>query len=187
MAAFSLELGLWAANMTGLRWSVVELARQLAWAYPDEAKARKAIAVPRNGKAVASLQKQIGQHRDVVFTVKGQPVAQVSTAAWYKAWRQAGIENFRWHDLRHTWASWHVQSGTPLNVLQELGGRGQLRHGAAIRSPRSRSAGALGGPADRIEDSAWHKFGTTCGRTTASITRGACKPLILLKFLVGPA
>jgi hypothetical protein len=24
--------------------------------------------------------------------------------------------------LRHTWASWHVQAGTPLHVLQKLGG-----------------------------------------------------------------
>ena len=27
-----------------------------------------------------------------------------------------------WHGFRHTWATWHIQSGTPLDVLQKLGG-----------------------------------------------------------------
>jgi integrase len=35
---------------------------------------------------------------------------------------RAQISDFRWHDLRHTWASWHVQRGTPLYALQEMGG-----------------------------------------------------------------
>ena len=49
-------------------------------------------------------------------------VTQVNTKAWKAGLGRAGIENFRWHELRHTWASWHVQAGTPLYVLQELGG-----------------------------------------------------------------
>jgi integrase len=57
-----------------------------------------------------------------VFTYEGNPVKQVSTRAWYKALKRAGIEAFRFHDQRHTWAWWHVQNGTPLHALQELGG-----------------------------------------------------------------
>ena len=34
---------------------------------------------------------------------------------------KCGIENFRWHDLRHTWASWHRKAGTPTYELQKLG------------------------------------------------------------------
>jgi len=68
------------------------------------------------------IERQKGKHFVKVFTFEGEPVTQVSTKAWYKALKRAGIENFRWHDLRHTWASWHVQSGTLLHVLQELGG-----------------------------------------------------------------
>ena len=122
MAVFSLATGLRRANVTGLQWSQVDLTRRIAWIHPDQAKARKAIAVPLNAEAVLVIRKQIGRHATHVFSYKGRPVTQVSTKAWYQALSNAGIENFRWHDLRHTWASWHVQQGTPLHVLQELGG-----------------------------------------------------------------
>ena len=57
-----------------------------------------------------------------MFTYKGNPVTRCNNHAWHKALIRAGIENFRWHDLRHTWASWHVQNGTSLQELQQLGG-----------------------------------------------------------------
>jgi integrase len=122
MAAFTLATGLRRANVTGLQWTQVDLARRQAWIHPDQAKARKAIAVPLNSEAVVIIRKQIGRHATHVFSFKGKPIRQVSTKAWYQALRRAGIDDFRWHDLRHTWASWHVQNGTPLHALQELGG-----------------------------------------------------------------
>jgi integrase len=122
MVRFSLETGLRRANVTGLQWSQVDLVRRTAWIHPDQAKARKAIPVPLSSVAVSVLRRQIGKHRAYVFTFNGKPVTQVNTKAWHKALKRVGIENFRWHDLRHSWASWHVQEGTPLHVLQELGG-----------------------------------------------------------------
>jgi len=122
MAAFSLATGLRAANVTGLQWSLVDLTRRLAWVHADQAKARKAIPVPLNAEAVSLVRKQLGRHLTHVFSYRGRPISQVSTKAWYAALQRAGIADFRWHDLRHTWASWHVQNGTPLFALQELGG-----------------------------------------------------------------
>lgn len=122
MMAFSLATGLRRANVTGLLWSQVDVGRRVAWIHPDQAKARKAIAVPLNTEAVALISKQLGKHPTHVFTYRGNPVVQVSTKGWYAALARARIEDFRWHDLRHTWASWHVQGGTPLYALQEMGG-----------------------------------------------------------------
>ncbi len=96
--------------------------RDAAWIHPDQEKARKSIAVPLNADALAVVRAQIGKHDEYVFTYLGRPVTRTTASTWYKAVKRCGLEDFRWHDLRHTWASWHVQSGTPLQRLMELGG-----------------------------------------------------------------
>jgi len=58
-----------------------------------------------------------------------------------------GIHDFRWHDLRHTWASWHVQQGTPLHALQELGG---WESAEMVRRYAHLSAEHLAAYADRL-------------------------------------
>ncbi len=132
MAEFALATGLRESNVRLLRWKQVDVARAIAWVEATEAKAKKPIAVPLNADALAVLRSQQRLHPVWVFPytpinkdgrlVKTGPVSGCSTAAWYKATRRAGVPGFRWHDLRHTWASWHVQAGTPLPVLQQLGG-----------------------------------------------------------------
>jgi integrase len=122
MVRFSLATGLRESNVTKLEWSQIDIQRKVAWIHPDQAKAKKAIGIPLNADAMQVIRLQIGKHDRCVFTYKDHPVLKAGGNAWKKALNRANLNNFRWHDLRHTWASWHVQGGTPLNVLQELGG-----------------------------------------------------------------
>ncbi len=121
MVIFSLATGLRQANVLRLEWSQVKMASKTAWIHGDQAKAGRDFHVTLNALALKVLEKRLGKHPKYVFTYKGNPVRQASTKAWYNALTRAGIENFRWHDLRHTWASWLAQGGVPLNVIQEMG------------------------------------------------------------------
>jgi len=126
MARFTLATGLRESNVTGLQWSQLDMQRRCAWIHADQAKSNKAIAVPLNNEAMAVIRGQIGKNDTHVFTYEGVPVGRANNHAWRKALVRANISDFRWHDLRHTWASWHVQNGTPLHVLKELGGWADL-------------------------------------------------------------
>lgn len=55
-----------------------------------------------------------------------RPVKSVDRA-WRAALRRARIEDFRFHDLRHTCASWMVQNGVPLEVVQKILGHSDIR------------------------------------------------------------
>ena len=127
MAKFSLATGLRESNVTQLQWSQVDLERRSAWIHADQSKTGRPIGIPLNREAVVLLRGQIGKHKKYVFTYNGKPVRRCNTKVWRRALTLSGIEDFRWHDLRHTWASWHVQNGTPMHVLQELGGWSDIR------------------------------------------------------------
>jgi integrase len=118
---FALATGLRQGNVIKLEWSQVDMERAVAWIYADQAKGGRDNHVSLSSVALQVLSRQSGKHETQVFTYRGKPIAWANTKAWRSALNRAGIEDFRWHDLRHTWASWLVQHGTPLYVVQEMG------------------------------------------------------------------
>ena len=118
---FALSTGCRAGEIFGLEWNRVDLARKVAWLDHGATKSGEGRGIPLNSDAIAALQSALGQHPRWCFTFGGKRI-QKSSTAWDRARQRAGIEDFRFHDLRHTWASWHVQSGTSLPELMELGG-----------------------------------------------------------------
>jgi integrase len=66
---------------------------------------------------------ETGKHPQYCFTYRGAPIRwQVSNTGWLAAVKKAGLSDLRFHDLRHTWASWHRQAGTSCDELKDLGG-----------------------------------------------------------------
>ena len=118
---FALATGCRAGEITGLEWERVDLARNTAWL--NKTKNGTPRGVPLNRDAVEVLREQIGRHSRYCFSYEGRPLrADVTNTAWRTALKRAGIEDFRFHDLRHTWASWHRQAGTSCDELKDLGG-----------------------------------------------------------------
>lgn len=132
---FALATGLRRSNIINMEWQQIDMQRRVAWVNPEDSKSNRAIGVALNDTACKVLRDQIGKHHKWVFVHTKEGIrpdgSKTPTVrkmrvddqrAWNAACRRAGIEDFRFHDLRHTWASWLIQSGVPLSVLQEMGG-----------------------------------------------------------------
>ena len=118
---FALATGLRQMNVLKLEWSQIDLERRHAWIHAAQSKNRRPIAIPPNETAYTVLTRQMGKHPSRVFTFRGKPLNSANNKAWIHALQRAGITDFRWHDLRHTWATWQRQAGTPTHELQRLG------------------------------------------------------------------
>jgi integrase len=123
-AEFTLATGLRENNVLELEWGQVDLQRRVAWLHGDQMKGGKPHGVPLNDAAEAVLRERRGADKRYVFSNPdtGLPYVKASNRAWYAALRRARLRGFRWHDLRHTWASWAVMSGVRLEEVQRLGG-----------------------------------------------------------------
>lgn len=124
----SLTTGARQAEIMGLRWSQIDFARQVISL--SETKNGDRRALPLVGQALDLLRER-GRVRTLGDDRIFPPSARAKKAdcldlrdPWTKALKEACIENFHWHDLRHTAASYLAMSGVSLvEIAKVLGHR----------------------------------------------------------------
>ena len=106
--------------MWNLEWGDVDFKQEVLTIHGKGAKSGQTRHIPLNNGALAVLK----LHRGDILPNPHHPV--FGRAEFRKAWngvlRDAGIAQFRFHDLRHTFASNLVMFGVPLNTVRELMG-----------------------------------------------------------------
>lgn len=123
MALLAVSTGLRQGNVFQLQWSEVNLAGRYIRLPGVRMKNGKPFSVALNETAVSVLRGQLGKHEQYVFPRDdGEPYGWLPSKLWADALEKAGLEDVRWHDLRHTWASLMRQAGVSLADLQEMGG-----------------------------------------------------------------
>lgn len=123
VCGMALATGMRASEVLSMTWDRIDMQASHAWVTADGAKSGRARPVPLNKDAMRIVWRLYQKKREYVFTrANGNPIVQIDRRVLLRACKATGVEDFRFHDFRHTWASWHVQRGTPLFVLKELGG-----------------------------------------------------------------
>lgn len=121
---FALSTGLRQGELLDLQWPMVDLGRKTLTL--AEQKNQAIDTLPLNRTAVAVLQERAAvRHRGHPFVFGAgngtKRIARNLLRAFYDACRHAKIEQFRFHDTRHTFASRLVQRGVDLYAVQKLG------------------------------------------------------------------
>lgn len=121
MVLLSLNSGCRRGELLALRWEDVDLENGLLSIPGTKSKSGQSRVVNLNSEALSVLMRWKRQScTSVVFpNEKGQPLSYLKTA-WTKVLRDASIERFRRHDLRHTFASNSAMAGVDLNTIREL-------------------------------------------------------------------
>jgi len=130
MVLLSINTGLRRAELFTLVGENVDLQGAQLTIPGSAAKSGKPRHVPLNDEALAAIsgwQKQTGKESGLCFQNKnGDPMHDANTS-WKNVLADAKIDNFRWHDMRHHFASRLVMSGVDLNTVRELLGHKDIK------------------------------------------------------------
>jgi integrase len=126
LIVLALNTGMRRGELLGLEWSRVDLRNDIVYLEATHTKAAKRRSVPLNRQAretLVSLLRYRSTHRTdcpwVIFRANRKRIHSVATG-FRNACDRAGIEDFRFHDLRHTCAAWLVQAGVPLRQVRDV-------------------------------------------------------------------
>jgi integrase len=111
----AVHTGLRRGEQYGARWQDVDFERRTLTVPRD--KSDRTSHVPLNTSALHALVELHAHNADSGFVCGGLR----SPRSWFqRALEAAGIRDFHWHDLRHTFASRLVMSGADLRTVAEL-------------------------------------------------------------------
>jgi integrase len=129
VVTLALNTGLRRGELLALEWSAVDLANRRLVVRGASAKSGLTRHVPLNDEAhrVLTAWQPCSASESLVFPgPKGEPMADLKTA-WGRVAKAAALDDFTFHDLRHTFASNLVQAGVDLNTVRELLGHSDIR------------------------------------------------------------
>jgi integrase len=130
MILVSLNTGLRRGELLNIRWEDVDLERAILTVVGDIAKSGKTRHVPLNAVVFDVLKKWRHQNQceGYIFLneLTGKKFGNVKSA-WKRILALAKIKNFRWHDMRHHFASKLVMAGVDLNTVRELLGHSDIK------------------------------------------------------------
>ncbi|MDY0330248.1 MAG: site-specific integrase [Thiomonas sp.] len=121
----ALTTGARQAEIMGATWSQVDLQRRVLILETTKNGERRAL--PLAAPAIAVLQARVRRiDTDLIFPGRNPHQAIDLRKPWETALQRAGITDFRWHDLRHTAASYLAMSGASLAEIAEILGHKTL-------------------------------------------------------------
>lgn len=118
---FALYTGLRAGNIFGLKWENINIfSKEIIVQIKSNIPGGKTLRLPISDKMMEILKRQTPEAKGIVFkNTQGNRVINYDRA-FQDAKDKLDWKDFRFHDLRHTAATWLRMSGTPLEVVQEI-------------------------------------------------------------------